>query len=358
MTNLVRYCVGALNQQAALKVAYYRGALASKLSNDGRIQQSMISVGLSEEQIPRYLDKVVPSLNVSCVNSPKNITLAGDEHEVNRLKLILEKDGIFARKLNLRVAYHSPQMNKIAAEYSRCIKQLDEGDSAGSRNIGFISSVTGQSVSAVDLSKADYWVQNMVRPVQFKTAVETLCSRPTQVLKKKLDGSHRKVVLVHDLLEIGPHSALRGPIRDILKKLTNAEDITYSSALIRNRSALETFMEAAGSLYCLGYPVRLKRVNFPSEKRLNHRPVVLPNLPEYPFNHSQTHWYESRMSKNYRFRRNPPVSLLGTQVQDWNPFEARWKNVLRVAEIPWVSDHQVSSRMSLFSLQSFQLTWP
>lgn len=353
MTNLIRYCVGALHQQSALKVAYYRGALASKLANEGQIQQSMISVGLSEEQIPRYLEKVAPGLNVSCVNSSKNFTLAGDEDQVNRLKLLLEKDGIFARKLNLRVAYHSPQMSKIAAEYSRCITELDKGDSAGSRNICFISSVTGQSVSAVELSKADYWVQNMVRPVQFKTAVETLCSRPTQVLQKKLDGSHRKVILVHDLLEIGPHSALRGPIRDILKKLTNGEDLSYSSALVRNRSALETFMEAAGSLYCQGYPVRLESVNVLSGKHLNHRPVVLSNLPEYPFNHSQTHWYESRMSKNYRFRQNPPVSLLGTQVQDWNPFEARWKNVLRVAEIPWVSDHQVSSRMSHSLLQSF-----
>lgn len=318
----------------------------------------MISVGLSEEQIPRYLEKVAPGLNVSCINSPKNITLAGDEDQVNGLKLVLEKDGIFARKLNVRVAYHSPQMNQIAVEYSMLIEELDKGDLAGSGNIGFISSVTGRSISAAGLCKADYWVENMVKPVKFKTAVETLCSRPTQAPQKKLDGSHRKFILVHDLLEIGPHSALQGPIRDILKNLTSGKDFTYSSALVRNRSALETFMEAAGSLYCLGHPVRLGSVNIFSEKHLDHHPVVLSNLPEYPFNHSQTHWYESRMSKNYRFRQHPPVSLLGTQVQDWNPFEARWRNILRVAEIPWVSDHQVRLRVNICLLRVFRLTWP
>lgn len=358
MTNPVRYCVGALCQQAALKVAYYRGLLASKLHKEGQIKQSMISVGLSEEQIPGYLEKVAPGLNVSCINSSKNITLAGDEDKVNALKLLLDKDGIFARKLNVRVAYHSPQMNQIAVEYLMRIEELDKGDSVGSGNIGFISSVTGLSVSAAELSKADYWVQNMVRPVQFKIAVETLCSRPAQATQKKLDGSHRKFIFVHDLLEIGPHSALQGPIRDILKNLTNGKDLSYTSALVRNRSALETFMEAAGNLYCLGYPVRLERVNVLSEKHLDHCPVVLSNLPEYPFNHYQTYWYETRMSKNYRFRQHPPVNLLGTQVQDWNPFEARWRNVLRMAEIPWVSDHQVSSRMRFFLLQSFQLNWP
>lgn len=318
----------------------------------------MISVGLSEEQIPRYLEKIAPGLNVSCINSSNNITLAGDEDHVNELRLLLEKDGIFTRKLNVRVAYHSPQMNQMAVEYSKRIEELDKEGSVGSGDIGFISSVTGQSVSAAELSKADYWVQNLVKPVQFKTAMETLCSRPTQAVQKKLDGSHRKVIFVHDLLEIGPHSAMQGPIRDILKNLTNGKDLSYTSALVRNRSALETFMEAAGSLYCLGYPVRLESVNISGEKDSDHRPVVLSNLPEYSFNHSQTYWYETRMSKNYRFRQHPPVSLLGTQVQDWNPLEARWRNVLRVAEIPWVSDHQVSSRMRLFLLQNFQLIWP
>lgn len=310
----------------------------------------MISVGLSEEQIPRYLEKIAPGLNVSCINSSKNITLAGDDDQVNGLKLLLEKDEVFARKLNVRVAYHSPQMNQIAVEYSMRIEELDRGDPGGYGNISFISSVTGQPVSAAELSKADYWVQNMVRPVQFKTAMETLCSRPTQAIQKKLDGSHRQVILVHDLLEIGPHSALRGPIRDILKNLTNGKELSYNSALVRNRSALETFMEAAGSLHCLGYPVRLEKVNVLSEKPVDLLPVVLSDLPEYPFNHSQTHWYETRMSKSFRFRQHPSVSLLGTQVQDWNPFEARWRNILRVAEIPWISDHQVSSRIGLFLL--------
>ena len=36
------------------------------------------------------------------------------------------------------------------------------------------------------------------------------------------------------------------------------------------------------------------------------------------------------------------LDLLGRPVADWNPSEAKWRNFIRVTEMPWVEDHVVS----------------
>lgn len=66
---------------------------------------------------------------------------------------------------------------------------------------------------------------------------------------------------------------------------------------------------------------------------------MLTDLPAYPFNHSQHYWFESRLSRNFRFRKHARHELLGTPVADWNPMEAKWRNYIKVAEHPWIRDH-------------------
>ena len=322
-------------------MAYYRGALASVLVANNSTRQTMMSVGLSEDQLVPYLQKVAHhQLTVSCVNSPRNVTVSGNELQLNTLKLLLEEDRVFARKLRVDLAYHSPQMNEIAVEYLALIKNLEKNDSVVG-NITFVSSVTGCVASADQLCQGEYWVRNMISKVRFKEALERMCFQPAKELQRKLDLSHRNVLITNDILEVGPHSALQGPIRDILRSLTRGKEINYFSALIRDRSALETILEAVGQLYCLGYPVSLQHANQSIENGSHGRQRILTDLPEYPFDHSQTYWHESRLSTGYRFRQHPFVDLLGSQVPDWNPLEARWRNILRVSEIPWVADHQV-----------------
>ena len=304
----------------------------------------MISVALSETEVLPYLEKITlqfgeRGLTVACINSPKNVTVSGDESQVDVLKSQLSKDHIFARKLHVTVAYHSPQMTAIASEYLMLIQDLEEENSAA-QNITMVSSVTGQRVSAAELCRGEYWVQNMVSPVKFSKALGRICSQSSKDFRKKLDGSHRDVIMINNLVEVGPHSALQGPIRDILKTISRGKEVTYSSVLTRNRSAIETILEAAGRLHCFGYPVHLAQINRPSLKA-SQNPLVLPNLPEYPFDHTKTYWHETRLSKGFRFRRHPRLDLLGSPTSDWNPLEAKWRNVIKLSESPWVEDHKV-----------------
>lgn len=304
----------------------------------------MIAVALSVNEIQTYLAKARSSsdgigLIVSCINSPKSVTVSGEEDLVNALQRLLDRNRVFARKLPVTVAYHSTQMEKVSAEYLANLANLDGRivDTA----VSMISSVTGKMITKKQLCQATYWVKNMVSPVLFMEALQTLCFKSRVSLTKKLDGSHRQMAVVEHLIEIGPHAALQHFVRETLKDHPRGQDIRYNSALIREISASKTILELLGQLHTLGVPVNLRHANDPEVVAKNFR-IALANLPEYPFNHSQSYWHESRISKSYRLRPQVHNDLLGNPVQDWNPLDARWRNFLQTGDMPWVQDHKVN----------------
>lgn len=309
-----------------------------------------MAIELSEEKILPYLWKAEPlstSVTVACINSPSNVTVSGDEAAIDALKVLLDADKIWTRKLAVGLAYHSKQMTEIAEQYSRSIQGLETRLSVMSSPF-MISSVTGNKVSANELRQSEYWVKNMVSPVRFSDTMIKLISQ-TANLRKKVGATRKEAVLVHELLEIGPHAALQGPIKTILETFGSGKKIGYGSLLIRHMSALKTTLDTAGRLHCLGYPILLQEVNQTSSKADSL--MSLQNLPEYPFDHSQRYWYESRISEGLRLRKHPHLDLLGTPVADWNPLEARWRKIIRMTETPWVEDHKVLGMMGYLRLR-------
>ena len=337
-TGTWRYCVGGLSHQSACKVAYFRGQYSAMLASSNKYHGAMISVALSEYQILPYMEQLKVHFGrigavIACVNSPVNVTVSGDEDHIALLKSLLDKDSIFARKLQVNVAYHSPHMLEIAKGYRESLDGLKSREAYNDHST-MISSVTGLEVSHADLRQGEYWEKNLTLPVRFLEAMTQICNPATTNLKKILGTTH-STVLASDLLEIGPHSALNGPVKDILQKL--GADISYSSALVRSLPSTDTVLSALGHLHCYGYPVDLSKVN-----ALDNKHMILSNLPEYPFDHSRSYWQESRVNRDgWRLRTNLRLDLLGAPVPDWNPMEAKWRNYLRVSEVPWIRDHCV-----------------
>ncbi|KAL8742695.1 MAG: hypothetical protein Q9190_004863 [Brigantiaea leucoxantha] len=204
-----------------------------------------------------------------------------------------------------------------------------------------VSSVTGSSITAAELQSPEYWVTNMVSPVKFSDAFSHLIGERTQNLRKKLDLSHRYKLNLNLLVEVGPHPALQGPIRDVLARMRRSGSFSYTSLLRRSVSALRSSLGAVGKMKCCGCPIDLVKVCVPKSKKTKDL-MVLPNLPEYQFDHSMSHWYESRLSNRFRTQAQGKLDLLGKPALDWNPLEARWRNHLRVTEMPWMEDHVIN----------------
>lgn len=309
---------------------------------------AMIAVGLSPDRIEPFFDRLTAKFGqlcvaIACYNSPENLTISGDKHQIDLLKGMLEIEEIFVRKLQVDVAYHSSHMKRIASHYFDLIKELEVGDHANLQNPIMVSSVTGVIVDTKDLLDGKYWVNNLVFPVNFLGALSLACSNSRG---KKSDDSHYNALIIDGLLEIGPHSALLAPIKEILKSINRFEHVTYDSILIRHQPATDTLLSVVGRLHCAGYSVNVSSVNLPCATGPK-RPTVLTDLPEYPFDHSKTYWSENRLSKAFRFRKHPRLDLLGTPVPESNSFEKRWRHTLKISELPWMEDHQVIPKNGL-----------
>lgn len=342
------YATGGISCEAAWRLAYFRGMLSSGLERSGTVSGGMISVGISHEIASSYIDRVTGQcasgfLCVACDNSPSNVTISGDRRLVDRLKDLLDQDNIFNRILPVPMAYHSPQMQEIAVAYAQSVGRIERGFHV-SEAVPMVSSVTGRTIPMATLVDPKYWVENLVSPVKFTQAVKFCCQNPPSRMTKKLDLSHQHAVSVTDLLEIGPHSTLQGPIRETLSSISQTQKVRYTSCLIRRQSAILTLMEAAGKLHSFHCPVNVSQVNalIGSTKNRIH---VLPSLPAYPFDHTTSYWNESRISKDMRLRSYGYSPFLGVPVADWNESEPRWRHFLSSStssSTAWIRDHKVS----------------
>ncbi|KAF2638710.1 polyketide synthase PksD [Massarina eburnea CBS 473.64] len=327
------YTIGALSVESACRIAFHRGRLAAEVARTG--SGAMMSVNLSEDMLDPYVMDIPLSedIHVACINSPLNITLSGKEADLDTLKTRLDGDGIFAQKLKTGVAYHSPAMHSIAKEYESCLSSLTQGVRCESSAV-MISSVTGTIVSASKVSQPQYWVTNLVSPVQFTDALEY-----ATVIAPK-DGHDLKL---HEFLEIGPHGALRRSINDTMARV--GKKIRYTSLLSRFDSAMKTSLEAAGGLFTRGAAVNIAAVN-QIEKPSKASPALV-DMPPYPFDRSQIYWHESRFSRDWRLRGAAPRDVLGVRSSDWNPLEPRWRKMLSIEDSPWIGDHIVGD-MALY----------
>jgi acyl transferase domain-containing protein len=326
------YTVGALSHEAACKVAYYRGQVAQEIrqvsvSNPG----AMMSVNLAESEVLAHLRSLKPeeTVHIACVNSPTNITLSGPSDAIDVLKSRFDQLGIFAQKVNTGVAYHSPAMRAASTKYLELMGELDKG-SGGVQPITMISSVTGHIATSKMLAMPQYWVDNLLMPVRFADALQRI-ERGSESLPFSSEAGS-----ITDLVEIGPHAALRRPVMDTIKSWR------YHTILKRAHNPLRTILEALGALFCHGHPVSVLAANAQSE---GTQPYLV-DCPSYPFDRSRRYWAESRLSRDYRLRPSSPGYLLGERAHDWNPLRPRWRNWLCTETMPWLADHVVSITLS------------
>ncbi|KAI0803650.1 hypothetical protein GGR55DRAFT_691660 [Xylaria sp. FL0064] len=323
------YASCALSREDCLKVAYHRGRVSSK-AREKHPHGTMMAVGLPVEDAKSYVAQVGETVIVACINSPTSVTLSGDRAALLDLQTTFNEKNIFCRLLQVENAYHSPQMLSAADEYRDSIADIVPIDQS---SVQFYSTVDGCRISTSRLT-ADYWVANLCSPVQFVAALDDMmyANVERKILKSKSQATGI-------LLEVGPHSALAGPVKQFKSARSGLEHVNYRSILARGQDAASTTLRAMSWLWMSGALVDLNKVNSRGETPAHH--VVLVDLPSYSWNHSTSYWHEAQASKNHRFPEYPRHDLFGSRLENYNPLEPVWKNKLRVSELPWLRDHQI-----------------
>ena len=316
------YAAGAVAFEDCILLAYYRGqAVLSLKERFPKVQGSMLAVGMGFVDMSRRLKELASiGVSVACVNSPASVTISGDEASIAKISRSCDDDGIFNRKLRTNVAYHSSHMTLVAESYYLDIKHLKHGKPSG---VEFFSSLTGAKISTSELD-GEYWMNNMISPVMFSKAMESICA-----------SNHPDV-----LLELGPHSALQGPIHQTLDGIVTPSSRPESLyTLVRYEDSHAMILQTAAKLFLKGCILDMTEINFP--KRDAPKPSLLLDLPTYPWNHSQRYELESRIAWAYENPQSERHDLLGIRIPGGNDLEPQWRNILRTESLPWLLQHKI-----------------
>lgn len=252
------YAAGVIDYRASMAIAHYRSVLSADKALRGSLKGGMVAVGVGPNHATTYLEELQSDgkASIACINSHKSVTVAGDLSAVLEVETRAKDDGVLASRLNVDIGYHSHQMEPISHRYRDALSQVKLFSSANNlESIIYASPVTGgRMADPEEIASAEHWVASLVQPVQFLDAF-------TDMVLGGFDPSGTSVDVV---VEVGPHSALRGPIRQILELPEfGGLQIPYYPCLVRKNDARDTMQALAANLIGEGLELKLESLNFP-----------------------------------------------------------------------------------------------
>jgi len=241
-----------LSLEDAIDMVSWRGKYMSE-SEPG----SMLSI----TALPKTID-IPAHLTVAVYNCLGNLVVSGSKTKVQTFKTHLENSDIDCRLLRTSHAYHSPMMEEAAEKFKQKIRHI----SFRPPKLDFVSSMSGQFLSKTEAVTASYWVDQIVNPVRFDSAIENLYNRYEK---------HDDQTIIP--VEIGPG----GQLTSILKKHLNdnqVEPISCSRNPKRNIDDQIVFLEMVKHLWERGIDAAwnaLQNKSLPSGNTID--------LPTYAF---------------------------------------------------------------------------
>ncbi|KAG9243665.1 hypothetical protein BJ878DRAFT_509631 [Calycina marina] len=334
------FAAGLITGGEAVSIAYYRGLAVLKCKEDG----AMLAVGLGADDVQQYICNQ-PGVVIGCYNSPQSVTLSGESKAIDNIRETLVGAGIFARKVNSSGnAYHSPLMHSAAVEfralfediYTRIVQSPTRGHRLA--RVSMFSAVTNELLQVEEISYS-HWQKNLENPTYFDQATQLLInSLPT----------------IDTLIEIGPHSALSGPIRQISAKLkVDQSRLGYLPSLIRFNDSVEDMLNLAGSLFTMQYPIDINIANFGLKEDAKavganyHSAKILVDLAGYQWNYDELLWKENRLTRDLRFRKHYRHDLLGSREPGSSQIAPLYRNKLKLSDVPWLRDHMIGGNVVL-----------
>ena len=291
----------------------------------------MAVIGLSWDEVATHLKQ---DAVLACNNSPSNVTISGNTAAVRETVQTIQnhKPDAFVRILKVNIAYHSHHMLDIGPQYEREMEHFMEDDNMKNGtcpDVEFFSSVTGGLLPASQGVGAGYFRRNLESPVMLSQAIDGLLSRHK-------DSAHQNLFF----LEIGPHSALSGPLRQILTH--NSANYSYASCLQRDTNSNRTFLAALGTLWQHGGDFDLNRLTNPSNVA-----KVLTDVPLYPWQHDGLRFPPNRIVQAWRYPNFPHHELLGSLILENTKDQPSFRNILQLEQVSWLRDHNIQGDVIL-----------
>jgi acyl transferase domain-containing protein/acyl carrier protein len=297
------YTAGALSLEDAVQIIYHRGRLQDETQGAGTMAAVAMAAGEVRARLAELGEEAV---EIAADNGPQMVTLAGDTTALQRFIAGLQEADpeLFCRILKVDYAAHSRQMESIRDAFVSSLAGLRPRPPV----LPMISTVTGQTVGAEPLD-ADYWYDNVRRPVLFQDALAAALATEAGTF-----------------VEIGPHATLSGIIAGNLAQAGKRALVVPS--LHAKHGDVDQLYASLAALWVQGVPVRWETLVDPAQPRVA--------LPAYPWE-LQRFWADSEESRAAYFPA-PAHPLLGTRSRGAEPV---WTNEISLRSHPFIADHRV-----------------
>ncbi|KAI8820281.1 putative nonribosomal peptide synthetase [Fimicolochytrium jonesii] len=279
------------SKEMVVGIAVARAAAMTHAEGNG----AMAALGTSAQQARLLIRKVLKQENnaenghkedmwIAGINSPNGVTVAGTHHAIDALVAHAKNASVFAAKLRVTCAFHTPLMSKWETLFKNNATPVFAMGNAAGPCSRVMSTVTGDWVDELNLELA--W-QNIESPVLFGPA-----------LKKVIDEYGEDIAF----LEIAPHPVLKAYI----EQCGGSSPINLVRRPDRKNPASNTgedfqFLEGLGQLISSGYTSLDfdKLCALPSKAQehvaiTNVADFVEVALPPYPYTSKRSCWKEDQ----------------------------------------------------------------
>ncbi|MEJ6482500.1 aminotransferase class III-fold pyridoxal phosphate-dependent enzyme [Nostoc punctiforme UO1] len=244
----VAACIaGVFTLEDALMLVANRGRFMWDLP-----EGAMLSVRLPAKEVEPRLSA---ELAIAAINGPSLCVVSGPTEAIAALQKQLESEEVVCRHLHTSHAFHSPMMDGIIAPFAEVVRKVK----LSPPQIPFVSTVTGDWITAQQATDPMYWATHLRQTVRFAQGIQTIWQQPERVL-----------------LEVGPRITTTTLARQQAKDIKQQIAIASLGDNAENEAEWTALLKAVGQLWLAG--VSIDWSNF--YQRETRQRI---SLPTYPF---------------------------------------------------------------------------
>ncbi len=244
---------GVFSFEDGLRLVSHRGRLMTNLTEPA----GMMAVLASAEKVNQALQASAGQLCIAGYNGKTNTVVSGASEELVRFGGYLDQQGLAYVELKVDRAFHSPLMAPMLDEFAAIASSI----SYHSPTKNIISTKTGKLIGN-EIASADYWLDQISKPVLFTQALAELQTQEVNLA-----------------LEIGP--------QNVLTKLLQREysgDTIQALGSINGQDSGAELLNTVAALYQTGL-----NINWPNYYQSFKGRYL--NLPGYPFTRKK-YWFK------------------------------------------------------------------
>ncbi|WP_433192815.1 type I polyketide synthase [Nocardia sp. CA-107356] len=289
---------GVLTEAEGAMLACRRSNLLRKVAGDG----AMIMVDRPFEQVVAQLGARRDAEAAICA-APSSTVIAGAVDAIDTLSIELPELGWTVRRVDSDIAFHSAQMEPLAADLAVAVAELEPAPATVPL---YVTAVPDPR--SAPRQGAQYWAQNLRNAVRFHQATEAAIA----------DG-HRV------FLEVAAHPVVSHSILETLSA-NGIDDALVLPSLRRNKPERPTLLGSVAALHCRGLAIDWTAAASGGQ---------LVDLPTNSWQH-QRHWVDGPAG-----RETPVDTLLGAQAAVQGTSVQVWPTTLDFRTRPYPQRHPV-----------------